>query len=254
LKNKISKVVSGSLILFSGILTNWISSNPKSLYLPAFAFCIWGSWMILAGVHTYVSKQEEEKAAEKTSVQSVPANALLNEDGRVLTTEANPAPAKPESKPTVVPDNTNAPTATPPKTEPAKTAPTSGASSSLLPSQIIAMHAVDPFSFTSTGSGGIKSTMQYANEGDIVGWTLYLLDATSFWSPFGDSNLKIRCTEQPMDTTAVVVFNVPLFAHEYLRVSIDRYQMFSVVGTIAHIGSNEILLKDAIMEPVTDGL
>ena len=57
-----------------------------------------------------------------------------------------------------------------------------------------------------------------------------------------------------MDTTAVVIFNLPLFGHEYLKVSIDRYQMFSVIGTIAHIGSSEILLKDAIMEPLTDGL
>jgi hypothetical protein len=73
-------VVSGVLISCVGILTNWISSNPKSLYIPTAAFCIWGSWMIFSAVHTYVSRQEAQKSlVEKQNFDAPKSSPLVIE-------------------------------------------------------------------------------------------------------------------------------------------------------------------------------
>jgi hypothetical protein len=108
------------------------------------------------------------------------------------------------------------------------------------------------FWISGTGSGGIKQGFESAFNGTLADWSLYLIEVTNSGDFFGN-DLRVRCSEQPDDLSITVVFSLALFGNEYLKVSIDKYQMFRVTGTIDHVSSSEILLKDATMEPIMNG-
>ena len=117
------------------------------------------------------------------------------------------------------------------------------------PSEIMNSVVFDPYSLCDSGTGGIRESYEISYEGTFVEWKLYLLESVNQWN----GNLKIRCTEQPNDTTYVVVFYVSEWGHEFLRASYDKNQLFVVMGTIGHVTTTEILLQDASIRLITDG-
>ena len=83
MKDNFLKILIGMLIFGGGALLHYLGNNPRILYLPAVALCLWVSWIILSGVHTYVSSEEtllNEKAVSLPSTVHVPAHAPASEE------------------------------------------------------------------------------------------------------------------------------------------------------------------------------